>query len=141
MEALITNEAAARRHDRLAREIEQTTGRETSTWFLVLDRARARRKGLPGTINYLSRQYALPHQLASVLAWNYFNPSTLPCDLVKRMDARHSTREVAVLHPGEVRPARRRSPRRPPRPVARRASVKVKPGSLRRSARRSQSAR
>src|SRR5437899_2670261 len=86
------NEVAMTRsweHDRLTHEVERTSGRPTEKWFASLDRWNAGRKGMLRTIAYLRDEQKLPHRLAATLAWNYFNPSTLPGDVADEIAPRH----------------------------------------------------
>ena len=68
-------------HDRLTREIARTTGVSTAAWFRRLDRFGARAKGMVRLIEWLRDRKGLPQRLAATLAWNYFNPRTLPADV------------------------------------------------------------
>lgn len=70
-------------HDCMSHEIERVTERSTVDWFRDLDRYQARRKGMIRTIQWLEGEQNLPHRLATTLAWNYFNPVTLPLDIAQ----------------------------------------------------------
>ena len=72
-------------HDRMSHEIEHVTDRTTTQWFRDLDRFGARGKGMIQAIRWLAEDKNLPHRLATTLAWNYFNPVTMPVDLVREV--------------------------------------------------------
>ena len=81
-------------HDLSSHEAERVTGKTTLAWFHQLDRWGARKKGLLRALDWLRDEIKLEHRLASTLAWNYFNPSTLPRDIVGEL------REAGALPAG-----------------------------------------
>ena len=85
-------------HDRMTREIERTTERTTLDWFKFLDKHSAHKRGVVGTIEFLRDTEHLPHMFATTLAWNYFNPSTLPGEIAHSIDDKHATDQLRVVH-------------------------------------------
>ena len=124
-------------HDRMSREVESVTGHSTEQWFRRLDRFGARRRGMVRTLAWLRDRHHLPHYLATTLAWNYFNPTTLPDEIASRVDRRpHRPAKTRAARPASARrhrvqAVRRRAPSAP----ARRA--KAAPGKDRAAKRQS----
>ena len=69
-------------HDRLLRDLSKSTCRPLTHWFSVLESAGVHANGFLGALELLDEEHDVPHDLATAIAWAYFNPSVVPDDLM-----------------------------------------------------------